>query len=201
MQRLGEAGEAQFGGAVICLAEIAVEAGGGGGHQDAAVIGLAHRLPHCLGAVGRSEEVDLHDELEILGRHVVEGLVAQHARVVHNDVDRAEGIDGGLHDVGGRRGLGDGIVVGDGDAAGRLDLVDHLVGRGMTAPFAVDRATRIVHDHLGAAAGQQQRMRAAEPVARAGDDGDAIVEADCHFSILLKRPMKCVIPSEARDPY
>ncbi len=63
-----------------------------------------------------------------------------------------------------RRGLGDGIVVGDGLAAGRLDLVDHLVGRGVTAALAVDRATRIVHDHLGATAGQQERMRAAEPL-------------------------------------
>ena len=40
----------------------------------------------------------------------------------------------------------------------------------------------------------------AEPVARAGDDGDAIVEADCHVFVLLKRPIRFVIPSAARDP-
>jgi hypothetical protein len=50
----------------------------------------------------------------------------------------------------------------------------------MIAAFAVDRAARIVHHHPGASAGQQQRMRAAQPVAGAGDDGDTIVEADCH---------------------
>src|SRR5258707_9261710 len=53
----------------------------------------------------------------------------------------------------------------------------------MVAAFAVDGAARIVHHHLGAAAGQQQRMRATEPVAGAGDDGDAIVEADAHSPI------------------
>ena len=93
--------------------------------------------------------------------------------------------DRGLDDVGRGLRIGHRIVVRHGLAARRLDLGHHLVGGGMVAAPtlqrpAVDRAARIVHHHLGAAAGQQQRMRAAEPVAGAGHDGDAIVEADCH---------------------
>jgi hypothetical protein len=113
----------------------------------------------------------------------VEGLVAQHARIVDHDVDRAEGIDRGLDDVGGARRVSDRIVVRHGLAARRLDLRHDLVGRGMPATLAIDRAARIVHHHLGAAAGQQQRMRAAEAIAGTGDDGDAIVEADGHSLI------------------
>ena len=122
-----------------------------------------------------------YDEVKILRRHIVEGLVAQHARIVDHDVDRAEGIDSGLDDVGRTLGIGHRIEVGHRDAARRLDLGHHLVGGGMIAAFAVDRAARIVHHHLGAAAGQQQRMRATEPVARARDEGYAIVETNAHI--------------------
>ena len=46
---------------------------------------------------------------------------------------RAEGVDGGLHDVGAALGGGHAVVVGDGLAAGGLDLVDDLLGRGLGA--------------------------------------------------------------------
>jgi hypothetical protein len=111
---------------------------------------------------------------------LLEGLVAEHARIVDHDVDRAEGIHGCLDDVGRGLRIGHRIVIRHGLAARRLDLGNHLVGGGMIAAFAVDGAARIVHHNLGAAAGQQQRMRAAQPIAGAGHDGDAIVEADCH---------------------
>ena len=55
----------------------------------------------------------------------------------------------------------------------------------MVTALAVDRAARIVHHHLGTTAGQQQRMRAAEPIAGTGDDGDSIVEADGHSWISM----------------
>ncbi len=179
-QRIHEAYDGELGAAIVRLAEIAVDAGVRRGHHDPAIGLGAHDRPGGVRDIGGAEEVHLHHEVEIIDRHVVEGLVAQHACIVDHDVDRAEGIDRRLDDVGRALGIGHRIVVRHGLAARRLDLGHHLVGGGMIAAFAVDRAARIVHHHPGAAAGQQQRMRAAEPVAGAGDDGDAIVEADCH---------------------
>ena len=54
--------------------------------------------------------------------------VAQDAGVVHQDVDLAERVDGGLADV---LAAGDGrdrVVVRDGLSAGRLDLLHDLIG-------------------------------------------------------------------------
>ncbi|MBB4381977.1 hypothetical protein GGD61_006668 [Bradyrhizobium sp. SBR1B] len=65
-------------------------------------------------------------------------------------------------------------------AAGLADFLDHGLGRRQRATGAVTRAAEIVDHDLGAAAGQSQRMRLAETIARAGDDGDASVEPDCH---------------------
>ena len=74
-------------------------------------------------------DVHVDHVVEHLRRHVVEGLVAQDAGVVHDDVDLAELVEGLVHDGraavrGGHRG-----GVGDGDAAGGGDLLRHGVGR------------------------------------------------------------------------
>ena len=71
----------------------------------------------------------------------------------------------------------------------------------MAATLAIHRAARIVHDHLGATAGQQERMRAAEPIARAGDDGDAVVEADCHFHCSPQTPDKMCHPERSEGSF
>ena len=57
-----------------------------------------------------------------------------------------------------------------------LDLVDHLLGRRAVVARAVDGPAEVVHDHLGALLGEQQRVLAADAAARPGDDGDAPVE-------------------------
>ena len=77
-------------------------------------------------------------------------------------------------------GVGDRIMVRHRLAAGGLDLGHHLVGDGVLTAAAIHRAARIVHHHLGAAACQQHGVRAAEAGTGAGDDGDAVVEADGH---------------------
>jgi hypothetical protein len=48
------------------------------------------------------------------------------------------------------------------------------------AATAIDSATRIVHNHLRAAACEQHGVRAAEPGTGAGHDGNSIVETDGH---------------------
>src|SRR5579883_1160273 len=201
-QRIHETDHGKLGAAVVGLAEIAVDAGVRRRHHHAAIGLGAHDRPGSVRDVGGPEEVHLHDEVEILDRHVVEGLVAQHAGVVHHDVDRAEGIDGRLDDVRRALGIGDRIVVRHRLSARRLDLGHHLVGSRVVAALTVHRAARIVHHDLRAAAGQQHRMRPAQPIARTGDDGDAIVETNGHFIVLLQTLSNTrigVIPSVARD--
>src|SRR5262249_33667302 len=92
----------------------------------------------------------------------------------------APGLDGCIDDVLCRLGIRDGVIVGHRLAAGRLDLLDDRVRHGMLAATAVDRTAGIVHHDLGAAARQQHGVRAAEAGTGAGDNGDAVVEADGH---------------------
>ena len=58
--------------------------------------------------------------------HFMEGLVAQDAGVVDHHVDPAEDIQGVLYDL---VAVGDGVMVGFGNAARRADLRHHPVGR------------------------------------------------------------------------
>ena len=46
------------------------------------------------------DEVDGDDGIDLFGGHVLEGGVAQNARVVDQNVDPTECVDGGLHDRG-----------------------------------------------------------------------------------------------------
>ena len=89
-----------------------------------------------------------------VGVHVVERLVAQDAGVVDDDVDGAERVDRGLHDRLAAFGCGDRVGVGDGLAAGGLDLVDDELGGTLVAARAVDGAAEIVHHDQRAALGE-----------------------------------------------
>ena len=64
-----------------------------------------------------------------------------------------------LHDRLAALGRGDRVGVGDGLAAGGLDLVDDVLGRALVAARAVDRAAEVV-DHDQRAALGEQRARA-----------------------------------------
>ena len=61
--------------------------------------------------------------------------------------------------------------------AGGTDLLDHRVRGPVRRAVAMVRAAEIVHDDLGAARREQQRVRLAEAVAGAGHDRDAAVVA------------------------
>ena len=178
-EHAGEADEAHLGGAVVGLAEVAEDAGARRGVDDAAVALLAHVDPGRAGDVERALEVHVEHRVDQVGRHVVERLVAQDAGVVDDDVDLAERVDGGLDDGLAALGRGDGVVVGHGLAAGRLDLVDDLSARPRRRTAgAVDRAAEVVDDDQRAALGEQERVGAAEAAAGAGDDRDLAVEPE-----------------------
>jgi len=71
-------------------------------------------------------------------------------------------------------------AVGDRGAAGLADFLDHGLGCRQRSAGAVAPAAKIIDHDPGATACQPQRMRTPQPIARAGDDGDASVKSDCH---------------------
>src|SRR5690606_13708152 len=66
--------------------------------------------------------------------------------------------------------------VGDRLAALGADDVDHLLGRGLVVPLAVDAAAQVVDDDLGALAGREDRRFAPDAASAAGDQYDPAVE-------------------------
>ena len=129
--------------------------------------------------VERALEVHVDDGVEQLGGDVLERGVAQDAGVVHDDVDAAERVERALHDRRAALRRGDRVGVGHRFAAGVDDLGHHELGRGRRAARAVDRTAEVVHHDLGAAAGELERVAAAETTAGAGDDRDlSVVDAE-----------------------
>ena len=108
--------------------------------------------------------------------HLEEALVAQDARVVHEDVDPPERVDRAPHDRARPLGGGDGVGVRHRAPACRLDLADHLVRRGDARPGPVPRSAQVVDHDLRPFAREQERVRAADAAARARDDRHLPVE-------------------------
>ena len=191
-ERLHQADERHLGGAVVRLAEVAVQARRRCRHDDAAVVLRSHRLPDRLGAVHRAHQVDVDDEPEVVELHLGEALVAQDAGVVDEDVDPAplgqRRVDHRLHGAE----VGDRGAVGDRLAAGGADLLGDGVGGGRRAAAAVERAAQVVDDDRRAARRQRQRVLAAEAAAGAGHDRDASIESNRH---VLRFLFQCSEPS------
>jgi hypothetical protein len=91
--------------------------------------------------------VHVHHQAEVVERHLGEGLVAQHARVVDEDVDAAPFADGARHHRLHLREIGHVAAVGDGQAAGTHDLVGDRAPR-----RAFGCARHVVHHHARAMA-------------------------------------------------
>ena len=72
-----------------------------------------------------SLDVYLHHQVPVLIFHVLEADIAQDAGIVDEDIDPAKVLDGSLNDL---VAVLDRVVVGDGLAASRCDLLDNLVG-------------------------------------------------------------------------
>src|SRR5205807_629049 len=92
----------------------------------------------------------LDDRVPIVLGHVERHLVPEDAGVVHQHVEGPVGVDSLLDEALGARPAGDVVVVGDRGAAGRLHLVDHLLGRTVVLALAGPVATEVVDDHAGA---------------------------------------------------
>ena len=122
---LCEADHAQLGSRVVGLAEVAEQAGGGGGVDDATELLLAEVRPGGAGALVAALDVDLEDEVPVGVLDVLEAHVAQDAGVVDQDVNATEGLDGGVDDL---VAILDAVVVGNGLAARGFDLIDDDIG-------------------------------------------------------------------------
>ena len=145
-------------------------------HGFASLAPLLHvSIDGVRNAVG-ALQVDGDDRIpEVLSR-VGEGLVAQDARVVDDDVAVVEGVDRSLQDrlpaLDGR----DVVVVGCGLTAGRLDLVDDLVRHGRATTRSVAGAAQIVHHHCRAFRCQSECVLAAQSASGARYDRDFSIQ-------------------------
>lgn len=89
------------------------------------VLLLPEMWPRSSCALVCTLDVNLHHQVPVLIFHVLEADVAQDAGVVDEDIDSAKGLDGSLDNL---VAILDRIIVGDGLAASRCDLLDNLVG-------------------------------------------------------------------------
>jgi len=124
--------------------------------------------------------VDLDHGVPLRLGHVGEHAVAQDAGVVDEHVEITEGLDGGVDEPLRALPRRDVVAVGGGLAAGALDLGHDLLGRTQVATCAVDVAAEVVHDDLGAVAGERQGVLATDATPGAGHDGDASVQESAH---------------------
>ncbi len=130
------------------------------------------------------------------GIHVVERLVAEDAGIVDDDVDRAEGFDGGRHDGGPSFGSGDRVGVGDRLTAESLDLVDDPFGGALIGPGSVDGTTEVVDHHQRPSGREHQGVLASETTTRPGDDRNLAVESEfcCHAPDVSERVRRVPVP-------
>jgi hypothetical protein len=68
-QRVHHADDAQLAGAVIGLAEIAIEAGRGGGHDDAAEVLRFHDVPCSVNRQEGAAQVNGENQVDVLNGH------------------------------------------------------------------------------------------------------------------------------------
>ena len=108
----------------------------------------------------------------VLG-HVYEHPVAEDSRVVDEDVEPPELVDRLLHEPLRAREVGDVLAVRRRLAAGGADLLDDLLGRAGVGSLAGERrAPRSLTTTFAPALREGERVRAADPAPRAGDDRD-----------------------------
>jgi hypothetical protein len=118
------------------------------------------------------------DRLQIGGSELDEGLVAQDARVVDDDVDLAEAVERGLDDRLAPFGRRHRVVACDGGPPGFGDLLHRRIGHARATTGSVGGTTQVVHDDLRTAPCQLERVRLSKSAARAGDHGHPIVESN-----------------------
>ena len=185
MQHVHQADHRRLRRAVVGLAEIAVDARGRRGEHDAAVVALAHAVPDRLGADRRAQQMHLttssKSAISILAKVLSRKMPALLTRMS----TLAPAAFGARATIAATcSALVTSAPSGERGAARALDLLDDFqrrLGRRAARPEIVD-------DDLRAARGEAERMAAAEPAARAGDDGDAAVKRMLKAFPLLSVP-------------
>ena len=94
--------------------------------------------------------MDVHDQIPVVQGHFFEALVAENARIVDQDVDGAEFRDGIINNGFCPFAAGHRRFVGDGDAPGLSDFIDHHVGH-IAGTNAIAAAAQVIDHDLGAA--------------------------------------------------
>src|SRR4051794_11238056 len=122
------------------------------------------------------------------------------ARVVDEYVDTAESIEGGVDQRCGARFRRDVVRVGDRRTATGNNLVDNGRGWSRVGADTVRRPAEVIDDDVGTASSQQQRICPADAPTGAGDDGNAVVEAQraqAGTGVLTPRSLPSVPPRMA----
>src|SRR5690554_3883812 len=174
-QGAGQTVETELGHAVVGLTEIAVDAGGRGGEDDAAEVLFLHLVPGSMGNLVGTFHMDLVDQIPVGIGHLGKTLVAQDAGVVDDDVHATELVHGALDDL---VAIHNAVRVGNGSAAGGLDFFHDLQRSLAVGTFPLGAAAEIVDHDLGTVFGEQQGMRPANAAAGAGYDNDLVFKTD-----------------------
>jgi hypothetical protein len=147
-QRLHQPDQRHLGGAVVGLAEIAVQPRRRRRHHDASIVLRPHDIPYGLGAIDRAHQVNVDHRTEIRQPHLCEGFVAQVAGIVDQDVHAPPGIDRLLdHGFDGRL-VGHRCAIPDRLAASCANLLRHAFCRSGATAGAVARAAQIIESPL-----------------------------------------------------
>ncbi|MCY1424535.1 hypothetical protein D9M71_402850 [compost metagenome] len=170
---LGQAHDPGLGGGVVDLAGSTTGARHGGDVDDLAVddftgfgFGLAGFAEIRVGGFQQQErcfQVAVDDGVPLLFGHLLDHVIPGETGVVDDDVDAAEGVQGGLHATVAEVGGGHVTDAGDCIAAEGADFRDHFIGRSLV---------EVVDHDLGAFFGKFQRDGAADAAAGTGNDGD-----------------------------
>src|SRR6202022_62464 len=94
---VGQADHARLGHRVIRDAMVAVQAADRRRQHDTAVPRLTHHRERGPDNVKRSPQMHIHDRLEVLVRHLLQGSSTEGARIVDEDVDAAIAVQRRLH--------------------------------------------------------------------------------------------------------
>ena len=122
-------------------------------------------------------EVHGDNGVELLLAGVGDHPVPHDAGIVHQHVESAEGVDGGLNQPGSFVPISHVRATGDGFPTGGNDFVDNTLGRTTaTGGRAVQSDADVVDDHSRALCGEGERMRASDPATGAGDDDNPTVK-------------------------
>ena len=178
VQALSEADQGELGARIGAEAMQAYETGDRTDDHDVARSLLLHQFGHVLGRVQGAEVVEVHHELELADRRIVERVGQGLAGTVNQVVDLPELADDLVEHPGHLLGRGDVRLLGD----HFLQLV-HSLRLQIAFDFGQILFISCDHDHVGAVLKAFQCQTAADAQRTAGDHHHSTVQL---FQLLLK---------------